>query len=358
MKIALLHPCYWPEVRRGSERFLHELATGLLERGHEPTLITSHPGPATRTVEDGFEIVRHRRPRLERHLPDSWEDHLTHLPRSWRTLSRDEFDVAHAVFPTDGVLAGHWSRRTGRRALLSYMGVPDRGWLDSARFRRSVLRHALRGCAPVALSQVAAREFRAELGVEAEVIYPGVDLNAFAPGPGRASLPTIVCAAAVEEPRKRVDLLVEAFALVRRELPDSRLLLNRTRDGAKSERFGTMPGVELRDLDDRADLAAAYREAWVSVLPSTNEPLGLVLVEALACGTPVVGTDAFGIPEVIDRPEVGRVFEGGAEELARALFATLELTGDPTTADACRRRALSFSSERMVDAYEELYRRA
>ena len=358
MKVALLHPCYWPEVRRGSERFLHDLATGLVARGHEPTLITSHAGPSSRTVEDGFEIVRHRRPRLERHLPEQWEDHLTHLPRSWRTLVRGDFDVAHAAFPTDGLLAARWSKRSGRRALLSYMGVPDRGWLDAARFRRAALRRALRGCVPIALSQVAAREFREELGIEAEVIYPGVDLDAFAPGPGRAAAPTIVCAAVPEERRKRVDLLVEAFALVRRELPDAQLVLNRPRDPALSASWEPVPGIELRNLDDRPDLAAAYREAWVSVLPSTNEALGLVLVEALACGTPVVGTNAFGIPEVIDRPELGRLFEGGADDLARALLETLELARDPATADACRRRAMSFSTERMVDAYEDVYRRA
>ena len=162
------------------------------------------------------------------------------------------------------------------------------------------------------------------------------------PVPRRAAEPTIVCAAAVDEPRKRVNLLVEAFALVRRELPEARLVLNRPREPALVAHLGLVPGLELRDLDERADLAAAYREAWVSVLPSTHEPLGLVLVEALACGTPVVGTDAYGIPEVIDRPEVGRLFDGGADELVRALFEAVELTGDPATVDACRRTGLVF----------------
>ena len=44
-RIALLSPCFWPEVRRGGERFTRELADGLLARGHHPELITSHPGP-------------------------------------------------------------------------------------------------------------------------------------------------------------------------------------------------------------------------------------------------------------------------------------------------------------------------
>ncbi|TML05366.1 MAG: glycosyltransferase family 4 protein, partial [Actinobacteria bacterium] len=48
MRIALLHPCYWPEVRRGTERVIRELADGLVARGHEPLLITSHPGQTAR----------------------------------------------------------------------------------------------------------------------------------------------------------------------------------------------------------------------------------------------------------------------------------------------------------------------
>jgi hypothetical protein len=45
VRIALLHPTYWPEVRRGSERLAHDLATALANRGHEVTLLTSHDAP-------------------------------------------------------------------------------------------------------------------------------------------------------------------------------------------------------------------------------------------------------------------------------------------------------------------------
>jgi glycosyltransferase involved in cell wall biosynthesis len=80
-----------------------------------------------------------------------------------------------------------------------------------------------------------------------------------------------------------------------------------------------------------------------------------VLAEALACGTPGVGTDSAGIPEVLDRPEIGRVFSGGEEELARALLEAFELAEDAATRRACRERALELSSERFADAYLSLY---
>ena len=44
LKVALLSPVFWPEVRRGGERFVRELADGLIAEGHEPRLITTHRG--------------------------------------------------------------------------------------------------------------------------------------------------------------------------------------------------------------------------------------------------------------------------------------------------------------------------
>jgi glycosyltransferase involved in cell wall biosynthesis len=115
--------------------------------------------------------------------------------------------------------------------------------------------------------------------------------------------------------------------------------------------------VELADVDDTGALAGAYRSAWVAALPSVGEAFGLVLAEALACGTPGVGTDDAGIPEVLDRPEVGRLFRGeDASALAAALLEAFELAEDPGTRDACRARAQDFSAQRCGEAYEALYR--
>jgi glycosyltransferase involved in cell wall biosynthesis len=350
VKVAVLTPRYWPEVRRGAERLAHDLAAGLLAAGHEPRILTSHRGAPQATVEDGIPVVRVPRPpegRLERRR---YEHNLAHVPFSYLALARGEDDVAQALYPTDALAAVRWSARTGRPAVLSYLGIPHRRALVARRKRVEILRRALAGSAAVtALSEAAARAFETWLGVQARVIPPGVDLEAFAPASGRAEQPTVLCVADARDPRKRVDMLVEAFALVRRQRPDARLVLSRPAPGA--------PGVEVRDLDSDVTLRAAYGEAWVSVLPSHGEAFGLALLEALACGTPGVGADDGGIPELLDRPEIGRLFpsEGEAPALARALLEALELAGDAGTAPACRARAEELSLARCVEAHLALY---
>ena len=349
LRVALLHPVYWPEVRRGSERFARELADGLLARGHRPRLIVGHRGWRPRTtVEDGLPVTRV--PRLPEGRLDrrQYEPHLTHVPFAAAALrAGGPFDVVHALHPVSALAA---PRDTP--LVLSIMGVPHHANLATRRWRLEIWRRALeRADAIVALSETAARATERWLGVRPRVIAPGVDLAAFTPGGQRAPTPVILCAADATAPYKRVGLLAEAFARVQRERPDARLVLSRPRRGA-------VPfdgdGIDWRDLDDRDALVAACREAHVAALPSVGEAFGLVLAEALACGTPVVGS----VPEVLgDDDRVGRLFTGdSADALALALLEAIDLAADPQTTARCRAHAEAFGIDRTVDAYVALYR--
>jgi glycosyltransferase involved in cell wall biosynthesis len=101
-----------------------------------------------------------------------------------------------------------------------------------------------------------------------------------------------------------------------------------------------------------ADLPGVYGRAAISVLPSRWEPFGMVILESMATGTPVVATRDGAIPEIITDTRVGRLFDPGPDGtveptnlcgLVRALNDGLEISRNPETAVHCRAHAEQFS---------------
>jgi glycosyltransferase involved in cell wall biosynthesis len=139
----------------------------------------------------------------------------------------------------------------------------------------------------------------------------------------------ILCVAR-QYPRKRIADLIEAFAIVRRKVPDARLAI--IGDGPEHANLRSMI-VEL-NLEEAAqllgaipadnDVAAWYRRATIFCLPSVQEGFGIVFLEAMAAGLPIVATTATAIPEVVPDGLVGTLVPpGDVAALAEALTTLL-----------------------------------
>ena len=354
MRIALCHPTYWPEVRRGSERVVHDLGVGLAQRGHDVTLMTSHRAPSRTTVEEGVRVVRAWRPPG---LPPArwYESFLLNAPGLAIRLARGRFDLAHGFFPSDSWAATRAHAIGGPPTVVTFHGTPTREYLVARRYRLEMIQQTLaRAAAVTVLSAPAAAAVRRYLLVDPFVLPAGVVAELFRSPQERTPQPSLLCAADLSDPRKRGELLLAAFAELRRSRPDARLMLA---GGAGAAAFRG-PGVEHVRCDDTASLAAAYASCWTSVLPSVEEAFGLVLVESLAAGRPVVAARSGACPSIVTSQDVGVLFEpDDAGALARAMASALELAVRPGVEAACRAHADAWDWGRLVARYEELYGR-
>ena len=168
--------------------------------------------------------------------------------------------------------------------------------------------------------------------------------------------PVILCVGR-ESPQKDLPTLVEAFGLARRDVHARLVILGRlsapyrARLKSLAHGFGVAEDLGFVDFDENP--YCYMRRAGLLALSSRWEGLPAVILEALACGTPVVSTDTpYGPREILggwgDLPPVG-----DAPALARALIATLR--GDRPTEEALQARAADFSSEKAADAYVALF---
>lgn len=336
MRLALTHAYCWPEVRRGGERLLHELAGAMARRGHEVTILSSARARG-RTVEDGVEVRRLRSPRGEG---------LRQELRFGRTvlgpLLRGRYDVVHSLGPADAsasIIAARLRRRrgAGRRTVFTHLGIPIRSYFEQQpdwRYQRFVAeRVEVYGC----LSAHAARTFSDGFGRRPALTPGGVRLSQFRPGP-RAREPTLLYSGTLVEPRKRVGDLLAALALLAREEPAVRLWLSGPGDpgpllaaapAAARERTEVLPlGTP--------DLGRVYASAWATVLPAVYEAFGLVLVESLACGTPVVAADHAALPELVTDGTGALAVPEDPASLADACRRALALAQEGGIAERCR----------------------
>jgi glycosyltransferase involved in cell wall biosynthesis len=266
---------------------------------------------------------------------------------------RFRFDLldAHYFYP-DGVAAVMLGRRLGNPVVITARGTDINLISDYLLPRRWIRWAAARAAGIVAVSD-ALRARLIALGIEAsriEVLRNGVDLELFAPRDRAAARKalgldvdgTVVLSVGQLIPRKGHDLAMRAVA----RLPEATLVIvgeGPEADGLRrlARRLGSAERIRFLSAIPQERLATIYNAADVLVLASSREGLPNVLLEALACGTPVVATAVWGTPEIVAAPAAGRlVEEGSPETLAGAIR---DLLADPPVRAATRAYAERFA---------------
>lgn len=198
-----------------------------------------------------------------------------------------------------------------------------------------------------------------------DVVPPGVDLATFTPGAAdRAKLDIpgdarVLLFAGRLQPLKAPDLLLRALAVLRAQEPHAYAVIVGAPSGTDPDWLPGLAshlGVPAKFVSPvgRAELAAYYRAADLTVVPSYNESFGLVALESLACGTPVVAAAVGGLPTAVG--QAGLLVEGHDPEVwAGALARALRQPPDPR---AARRQASHFSWDRTTAGLLGSYRLA
>ncbi|HZT64250.1 MAG TPA: glycosyltransferase family 4 protein [Acidimicrobiales bacterium] len=381
LRVALVHPFSWPEVRRGGERLLHDLAWYLQSAGHHVEVVTAATGEPVTEEVDGVVFRRLRLPRpavLERRGLGPID---TFGAPALLALARRRYDVVHSLTPT-GAIAG---RLSGHRPVYTVLGHPAAEDFALRRGSLALFRAGVRAAAAtVALSRSAASRVEQHTGHAPEVIPPGVRLDRFTPDLAARRGPVrVLFASDASEIRKGVHVAMAAVVRLRRRGVDARLVLAGPGDprwaltgvgagaspvlarvdplavaGLGADGEAALEATEQVEADSSA-MPELYRSATVTVLPSWQEAFGLVLAESLACGTPVACADDGGMLEVVDTPEVGRTAPfGDPDALADAIAGAAELAADPATPARCAAHARRWGwAESVGPAYVDLYRR-
>ncbi|MEV4759158.1 glycosyltransferase family 4 protein [Micromonospora sp. NPDC049559] len=319
----------FPPRLGGIQSFVHQLALGQ-PPGSLLVYASTWPGAEKFDADQPFEVVREPTKmllptaRVARRAVELAKAH--HCDTVWFGAAaplgllagplRQRAGVERAVGLTHGHEIG-WAALPGARALLRRIARQNDVLTYLGEYTRVRLERVLGGLTELR---------RLAPGVDVEAYHPGVDGGPVRARYGLADRPVVVCVSRLV-PRKGQDALIRALPELRRRVPDAALLVVGTGPyRATLEKLARRVGVE-RDVVftgpvPGAELPAHYAAGDVYAMPCRTrrrgldvEGLGIVYLEASACGLPVVAGDSGGAPDAVREGETGYVVDG--RDLAR-----------------------------------------
>ena len=359
----------WRDIRHpdagGAEIHLHEILKRMVARGHRATLFaSSYPGASPDETVEGVRVLRSGR----------WWDANFVLPRAAGSfLARESADLVlddinkipflmpwHTRVPVLAVVP-HLFGSTVFRETNPVFATYVRAW-------ELLIPRVYRRCRFAVISP-STRDDLVARGVAADridVVLCGLDHGLFrrVPGVDRERVPTLVHFGRVRK-YKSIDVVLHAFERVRRRLPAARLLV--VGDGPElaalkrlARRLGIDGAVSFTGRLGAREIVETLNRCHVFLNASPKEGWGLTVVEANACGVPVVGSDRPGLRDSIRDGETGFLVPYGDADAfaARALALLEDAELWSRMSGAAMEWARSLTWERTADEMERVFRRA
>ncbi len=328
MRIGMVCP-YSIDVSGGVQSHVLQLAEVMLARGHYVSVLA----PASPDVALPDFVVS-----AGKAIPIPYNGSIARLQfspavhgRVRRWLVQGDFDVLHLHEPNAPSLS-MWALRIAEGPIVATFHTSTTKSLTLSVFGGFLRPMQEKIVGRIAVSDVARRWQMEALGSDAVEIPNGVDVGSLSSAPRLEGYPrpgrTVLFLGRYGEPRKGMAVLLEALPKVVQRFPDLQLLVvgHGDEDQLLSQAGGLAQHIRVLGQVDDAEKASAMRSADVYCAPNIGgESFGIVLVEAMAAGTPVVAGDLDAFRRVLRDGEVGRLVPvGDGAALADALIAVLE----------------------------------
>jgi len=341
LEVTTLFP-RWSNDSRGP--IVYETMKALKNLGVDITVISQH-GPRCHTWEE-MEGIKVYRPRY--FWPDSLEvlhDIGGGLPAAWerkkwtrmlfpflllaQTIAvrrlAPSHDLVHTQF-TISAAAAVLSERFHHKPIVATVRGSDIYRIPKYPCGREFTRLTLSKCRKITTMSKHLLQTTIDLGIpkeKIEYIPPPIDFECFHSGPWEDREPFIVFIGSLIK-RKGPDILIESYQKVASQFPEYTLIIvgSGPEENAlleQAENLGLNGKIKFIPRLSNTEVARLLRKSRLFVLPSLEEALGMVVVESLASGTPVIGTNVGGIPEVVPSSAGKLVAPNNPDELSEAI---------------------------------------
>lgn len=351
MRIGVVCPYSW-DVPGGVQYHVRDLANWLIARGHDVSVLA----PADDDTPLPPYVVG-----AGRAVPVRYNGSVARLnfgflsaARVRRWIHDGDFDVLHIHEPATPSLSllACWSASGPVVATFHTSNPRSRAMIAAY----PILQPALEKIsARIAVSEYARRTLVEHLGGDAVVIPNGVEVAYFAgadPEPawqGTDDAPTLGFIGRIDEPRKGLPVLMDAFPRIAEALPGVRLLVagrGDAEEAAEDLPDGLRDQVTFLGMVTDEDKARLLRSVDLYLAPNTGgESFGIILVEAMSAGAPVLASDLDAFRQVLDGGRAGELFP--VEDAGALADAATALLRDPA-----RRARLRDIGRRHVRRYD------